>query len=85
MTSLAHYGESAHNFNAALDMFRLIDGKADFTKLWFITNIAPVVHEHLEFVWYGEDKAKFKEQGHIEVRNWRNMVKNGLLYLVEAA
>jgi len=85
-SSLADWTESAHNWNCAIDIFRLLDnGKADWTPSWYKTTIGPMVADDLELVWYGDDKAKFKEQGHVEVKGWKQLVANGIEYLVESA
>lgn len=79
--SNAHYGESSHNFNVALDLFRLLDGKYDLSKEWFQTVIKPRLLK--EFKWYGEDEAIFYELPHVEISNWRELAKSKLIFLVE--
>lgn len=79
--SRAHYGQSSHNFNAAIDVFRLLDGKYNLDEDWFNEVIAPALRDDL--VWYGRRDALFYERPHIELKGWREMVKRGELRLVE--
>jgi hypothetical protein len=81
--SKAHYGQSAHNANAAIDIFRLFDGKAWWPDAWYLKVVEPNLYPYLE--WYGKPDAKFKEKAHVEVKEWRQMLKDGKLKLVEPA
>jgi hypothetical protein len=76
--SRAHYGQSAHNYNAALDIFRLLNGQTDYNKDWFRNVISGAVIRHntdqgrmFEIDWYGLPGASFKELPHCEVENWQ--------------
>lgn len=87
-TSRAKYGQSAHNYNAALDFFRLTQaGGASFDSIWYKTVLGPQILPHQWIRWYGviEGKDDYYELPHIELRNWRKLVKNGALRLVENA
>lgn len=77
----AHYGESAHNFNAALDVFFMTDGKYDLDRVKFEFIIAPNLTQDL--VWYGSPASKFYERPHIEIKGWMDLAKAGLIHLVE--
>jgi hypothetical protein len=79
--SRAHFGESAHNFNCALDLFRLKDRAPLWEAEWF----ANVVGKNLEptLKWYGASNAPFHELPHVEVSNWRQLVQEGRVHLVE--
>lgn len=76
-TSLAHWGESAHNYNAALDWFRLTEQGASFDTPWFKQVIGPEVkkwneaHSGCIVRWYGEPGSPFLEYPHCEVSGWR--------------
>lgn len=80
--SKAKYGESAHNYNAALDLFRLTLSGASFQTLWYIQNVKPEVNKS-GFLEYGGDWTHFKDWPHCEVANWKDMVKKKELLLVE--
>lgn len=80
--SKAHFGESAHNYNAAIDLFQLGEDKAViYNKNWF----QKVVGNNLNgmWEWYGAPGAKFREMPHVEVKNWKFLVKQKVLTLVE--
>ena len=83
--SRAKYGESAHNYNAAIDIFE--NGGRDPSNIyeleWYIDVIRPNLQSWL--VWYGSPEYRhvFFELPHIEIRNWKRMRDSGLLTLVE--
>jgi hypothetical protein len=79
--SKAPYAQSAHNYNAAIDTFRLKDGKYELNPTWYHLVIAPCLYSGL--TWYGASDAKFYELPHIELADWRDRAKNGVLTLVE--
>jgi hypothetical protein len=80
----AHFGQSAHNYNAALDLFEMGGEtvKDIYEIKWFKRVIGPNVPEWME--WYGKPGSKFWELPHVEVRDWKVAAKNGELKLVEA-
>ena len=77
-TSRAHFGQSAHNYNAAVDIFRL--DKILYDPAWFKVVVKPNLTDDL--VWFGETKSKFYELAHVEVRDWRHLVAIKELKLV---
>lgn len=78
--SRAHYGQSSHNYNCALDGFFLIDGKYNLDE----ANFLPVVADLPDIIeWYGAPGAKFFERPHFEKRSWRALRDGGLIQLVE--
>lgn len=81
--SRAHYGESAHNYGAALDLFEMAgDSPTNIYELkWFNQTLAPNIPPWLN--WYGRPSAPFFELPHVEVWNWKDLVKAGTLKLVE--
>lgn len=81
-TSNAHYGESAHNYNAALDLFENGgDPKNIYEEKWFKQRLAPRLIDSIE--WYGRPGSKFRELPHIELKGWEKLVEQGVLSLVE--
>lgn len=87
-TSKAHYGQSAHNANSACDIFKLHDNGAEWPKLWFAAVIKPAIDSHnaaatFKIKWYGAPGSAFYELPHIEVENWRELLKNNRIQLVE--
>ena len=67
----AHYGQSAHNFNMAIDIFFIDDkGKLSYEKQRYtlLTRDLPT-----SIKWYGEPGSFFYELPHFEIRDWRNM------------
>ena len=79
--SRARYGESAHNWNAALDTFIMEPGKDLYDREWYEKHFAPEVPDFLR--WYGAPGSKFYERPHIEVRDWEKLAAKGELKLVE--
>lgn len=85
-TSNAHYGQSAHNFNAAVDIFRLHQNGAEWPKTWFTDIVKPAIEAHnaaasFKIKWYGMPGSAFYELPHCEVDGWKTMGLN----LVEPA
>jgi hypothetical protein len=83
--SRAHYGQSAHNVNAALDLFFLLGDTAiwDLSKANELFTRYMVPHLENWIDWYGRPDAPFKELAHVEIRNWAWLVSTGKLVLVE--
>jgi hypothetical protein len=80
--SRAHYGQSSHNVNAAIDIFELQGNPKDiYERSWFDKVLAPALLP--ELVWYGAPNAPFKELPHVEVRSWKELRMRGILKLVE--
>ena len=69
--SKAHFGQSAHNVNAALDVFCNLQGKSLYDLGWFNSVIGPNVPDWLD--WYGRRDARFHELPHIEIKSWSSM------------
>lgn len=80
--SRAHYGQSAHNYGAAIDVWENTGNASDiYEKTWFREVLKPRLTDWLN--WYGEPGSSFYELPHIEVRNWKAMAKRKTLKLVE--
>lgn len=80
--SRARWGHSAHNWNAAIDIFQLTaDFAANYRKAWFDKVIFPNLYGALK--WYGDAKATFHELPHVELSKWRELKEMGKLSLVE--
>lgn len=83
-TSRAHWTQSSHNYNAAIDLFKLDStGKADFGTEFYNMIVGPEVMREPWLCWYGAPGAVYAEKPHVEVREWRSLVERGLLRLVE--
>lgn len=83
--SRAQWGESAHNYNAALDLFEQ-GGKSHkdiYERDWFDRKLQPALPPWIK--WYGEPGSKFYELPHVELKDWRAMAERGELQLVEPA
>lgn len=70
-TSRAHFGQSAHNFNAAIDVFWIVQGDLSYDRTLYTGTIPPNLPG--VFKWYGAPGASFPELPHIEVAGWANM------------
>lgn len=80
--SRAHYGQSAHNYGAALDFFALIPGETTIYPVkWFQNVLGPAVPDFCE--WYGAPGAAFPELPHVQIKNWKDLRAKGLVKLVE--
>lgn len=79
--SKAHYGESSHNYNCAVDIFQLSDGKAVWDREWFDLVVGANLADGLK--WYGAPGAVFYELPHVELTDWKLLVKSGDAKLVE--
>lgn len=78
----AHFGQSAHNYAAALDLFELSGNDSDiYERRWFEEVLGPAVPEWI--TWYGRPGSSFFELPHIEVRAWKDLVASGQLKLVK--
>lgn len=90
-SSKAHYGQSAHNANLAIDIFKLsLTNQAEWPKDWFGTVILSAVDSHnhatnktFEINWYGKKGSAFFELPHCEVKSWKELVAAGTFKLVE--
>jgi hypothetical protein len=79
--TLAHWLESAHNYNAALDLFIVVNGRSLYDKEWFNKILAPAIPKTLE--WYGRPGCTFREFPHVQVKDWKQLRDSGLLVPVE--
>jgi hypothetical protein len=71
----AHWTESPHNYNGALDFFRLTQaGGAIFDRPWYLAVLAPAAKK-AGFVW-GGDWIHRKDYPHVEIVDFK---KNGKL------
>ncbi len=81
--SKAHWSKSAHNWNAAIDIFEM-GGKSVtdlYEREWYETNLATSLPDDL--VWYGSPGSIFPELPHVQVRDWPELARQGKLKLVE--
>jgi hypothetical protein len=79
--SRAEWGQSAHNYGAAIDIFEMTGHRDIYETVWFHNVLAPALPKWL--TWYGRPGSKFYELPHVEVTDWRDMAKKGLIGLVE--
>lgn len=75
--SKAEWGKSAHNFNAAIDIFRQIQAGTTYDRPWFEATIGRRLFEHnaqsdatYQFDWYGLKGSPYFELPHVEIKNW---------------
>lgn len=82
--SRAHYGQSAHNCNQAIDIFQQDGHLAKWDQEWFDMVIGANLDKcTAELKWYGAPGAEFFERPHVEIANWRDLLKSGAAKLVE--
>ena len=81
--SKAKYGESAHNFGLAIDLFKIdANGKAEWSIKFYREVINPAVKMSC-LLEHGLDWKKFVDAPHVELKNWKELVKQGKAKLVE--
>ncbi|HEY5688539.1 MAG TPA: hypothetical protein VIS27_09575 [Yeosuana sp.] len=78
-SSRAKWLESAHNYNVAIDTFFIDkEGKLSYDKDRYAKIKVP------NFItWYGAPGSKFYERPHYQIKNWRDLLKDGKLKEVE--
>ena len=79
--SRAHFGQSAHNYNCAVDIFVMQQGLNLYDKNWFETILKPNLEPFLK--WYGEKDAVFYELPHVELLDWKDLKDRGVAILVQ--
>jgi hypothetical protein len=79
--SRASYGQSAHNYNAAIDVWFLVDKVYNLDHEHFERVVRPNLPMNLK--WYGDGRTDFYERPHIELLSWRHQRDIGELKLVE--
>lgn len=79
--SRARYGQSAHNWNCAIDIFELRDGKAVWDEIWFDKVVRANIPYSLK--WYGSPSCSFRELPHVELNNWYLLINSKQIRLVE--
>lgn len=79
-SSLAHWGQSAHNYGCAIDTFFLIDGKYSLSVNLYNHYIIPSMPSWIE---WGARWKSFPELPHFELSGWRALAKTGQIVLVE--
>lgn len=79
-SSKAHYGQSAHSWNLALDIFKLSGNGAEWPKDWFSLVIGSAVDKQnsdplavFKIEWYGKPGSPFFELPHCQVAGWQNL------------
>lgn len=79
-TSNAGWGESAHNYGLAIDIFKLhLAMGAEWPKDWFTTHVAPAIKAQNEgtgdfkLVWYGSPGSRYYELPHVEIKDWKKL------------
>lgn len=79
--SKAKFGQSAHNWNAAIDLFVISDtAKSIYDLDWFKRVVEPALNDSL--CWYGRAGAPFYELPHVEVADWNAQAHAGQLKLI---
>lgn len=78
--SKAHYLQSAHSFNAAIDTFFQINGSYCLDANLYDA-VAQLLEPHID--WYGKVGAEFPERPHFEVLGWQKLRVSGVLSPVE--
>jgi hypothetical protein len=81
--SRAHFGQSAHSWGAALDIFEMSnDSKDIYERPWFDKVLSKNIPAWI--TWYGAKGSKFFELPHVQIATWREMAKAGQLHLVNS-
>jgi D-alanyl-D-alanine carboxypeptidase len=82
--SRAKWGESAHNYNAAVDFFRLTQQVgASFDPAWYRSVLGPAVALQPEWLVWGGTFTTIVDLPHVEVKGWAQLAQDGQLTLVQ--
>lgn len=77
--SKAHFGQSAHNYNCAIDLF--VNQKGNIYPVdWFLKVLQPEIPEYIQ---WGKNWVTFPELPHLEIKDWKHLVSIGDAHLVE--
>ncbi len=77
----AKFGQSAHNYNAAIDIFvQGFDQKTIYPRDWYNSILTARLTENIN--WYGSPGSSFFELPHVEWRDWKKLVLSGDLKLI---
>ena len=76
----ARWKQSAHNYNAAIDIFKNETGNL-YPLDWFTNTIKPRIPEWLN--WYGSPGSKYYELPHFEAHDWERLRDAGFLKLIK--
>lgn len=80
--SRAHYLQSAHNYGCAMDLFvELLGEKTIYPISWFTEVLYPNLPSWIE--WLGAPNSSFPELPHIQLKDWKELVKRGEVKPVE--
>lgn len=72
--SKAHFGQSAHNYGLAIDVFRITQaGGAEFDAVWYKNFLQPACIA-AGFTWGGN--FSFRDLPHVECSNWKELAKD---------
>jgi hypothetical protein len=85
-TSKAGWGQSAHNYGLAIDIFKLhLSMGAEWPKDWFAAHVAPAIKaqneagSQFQLTWYGSPGSSFYELPHVEIKDWKKRKDNKLV------
>ena len=78
--SKAQWGDSAHNYGCAIDIFCQATG-LDIYDAYFFKKVEYALT--YDFTWYGVRGSAFYELPHVELSTWRDLLKSGQIRLVE--
>lgn len=82
--SRAGWRSSAHNWGAALDIFEMSgDLKEIYEEKWFGSVLAPEIDKNVHIDWYGKPHSAFFELPHVQLSDWKHLVKTNKLKLCE--
>jgi len=70
-TTRAKWGESPHNYNLAIDIFRLTQNGAEWPKDWYRTHVLGFAES--EGFECGARWKSFQDWPHVEVKGWKNL------------
>lgn len=83
--SKAKWGESAHNYNAAVDFFRITQqAGATWDPAWFKATLGPAVGLQSDWLVWGGTFTSLTDLPHVEVKGWELLAQSGQLMLVES-
>jgi hypothetical protein len=82
--SAALYGASPHNYNAAMDVWFLVNGIYVSDKTLYKEKLSGKVPDYLRWpISYFRNGNIYTDWPHVEVKDWKNLVSKGILKLVD--
>jgi hypothetical protein len=83
-SSAAQFGESPHNYNAAVDVWFLVNGVYVADEKLYKEKLSGKIPDHLQWpISYFRNGKVTIDWPHVQARDWKELVSKGILKLVD--